>query len=55
MHTIMRMENAVSSDDPEGVDHKAHMEYYKKNDVLTIENVKELARTDTRAYSERDV
>ena len=55
MHTLTRIENMVSSDDPEGVDHKLHKEYYKTNDVLTMEDVRILARTDTRPYSERDV
>lgn len=55
MHTLIRTQNIVSSDDPEGIDHKAHLEYFKKNDFLTLENVKMLARTDTRSYSERDV
>lgn len=55
MHTIMRNQDVVSSDDPEGLDHKAHIEYFKKNKVLTLEDIKMLARTDTRQYSEKDV
>lgn len=55
MHTMIRMENVASTDDPKGVDHKAHIQYYKTNDALTLDDVKKLARTDTRPYSERDV
>ena len=44
-----------SSDNQEGFDREAHIEYFKEHDVLTLMDVKELARTDTRSYSERDV
>ena len=40
---------------PEGWDIQAHIDYFKENDFLTLNDVIELARTDTRPYSERDI
>jgi hypothetical protein len=48
-------QTGVSSDNPEGFDRQAHLDYFEENNALTLEDVKELARTDTRSYSERDV
>ena len=48
-------QTGISSDNPQGFDREAHIEYFKENDVLTLKDVMELARTDTRPYSERDV
>ena len=48
-------QTGVSRDNPEGFDHQAHIDYFKENDVLTLKDVVELARTDTRPYSERDI
>jgi hypothetical protein len=45
----------VSRYNPEGFDHQAHIEYFKENDILQLEDIVELARTDTRPYSERDI
>lgn len=39
----------------EGWDHQAHIDYLEENGILTLADVMELARTDTRPYSERDV
>ena len=35
-------------------DNQAHIDYFKENNVLTVEDVIELGRTDTRPYSERE-
>jgi hypothetical protein len=48
-------QTGVSSDNPEGFDRQAHIDYFNKHDYLTVADVQELSRTDTRAYSERDV
>ena len=48
-------QTGVSRDNPEGFDRQAHIDHFKENDVLTLVDVMELARTDTRPYSERDV
>lgn len=48
-------QTGVSSDNPEGFDRNAHFDYFKEHEVLTLKDVMELARTDTRPYSERDV
>ena len=47
-------QTGVSSDNPEGFDRQAHLDYFKDNDYLTVADVQELSRTDTRAYSEQD-
>jgi hypothetical protein len=36
-------------------DNQAHIDYFKENNVLTLSDIMELARTDTRPYSERDI
>jgi hypothetical protein len=48
-------QTGVSRDNPEGFDRQAHIDYFKENNPLTLIDVMELARTDTRPYSERDV
>jgi len=48
-------QTGVSSDNPEGFDRQAHIDYFKEHDTLTLPDVMELARTDTRPYSERDI
>ena len=70
MHTIVVQDKSVLKDEsgeypwaqfgkkslnPEGWDHQAHIDYFKENNVLTLDDVMELARTDTRPYSERDI
>ena len=49
------MQTGGHSGNPEGWDIQAHIDYFKENNVLTSADVTELARTDTRPYSERDV
>jgi len=49
------MQTGGNSGNPEGWDHQAHIDYFKENKVLTVSDVVELARTDTRPYSERDI
>jgi hypothetical protein len=48
-------QTGISRDDQEGFDHEAHIDYFKENEALTLADVMELARTDTRPYSEREV
>ena len=48
-------QRGMTSNNPEGWDNQAHVDYFKENRVLTVEDVVELGRTDTRPYSERDV
>jgi hypothetical protein len=48
-------QTGVSRNNPQGFDHQAHIDYFKEYDILTLEDVVELARTDTRPYSERDI
>jgi hypothetical protein len=48
-------QTGVTRDRPEGFDRQAHMDYFKEYGYLRLEDVMELARTDTRPYSERDV
>jgi hypothetical protein len=43
------------SSNTEGWNNQAHIDYFKENKALTLEDVQELARTDTRPYSERDI
>ena len=49
------MQAGGHSGNPEGWDNQAHIDYFKENNVLTVRDVVELARTDTRPYSERDI
>lgn len=51
----MWAQTGISSDNPVGFDREAHIEYFKENTTLTLKDVRELARTDTRPYSERDI
>ena len=51
----MWAQTGVSPGNPEGFDHQAHIDYFKENKALTLEDIMALARTDTRPYSERDV
>jgi hypothetical protein len=69
MHTIIVQDKSFMKDESgeyywaqkgkrslnsEGWDHQAHIDYFKENNILTQADVMELARTDTRPYSERD-
>ena len=45
----------ITSNNPEGWDIQAHIDYFKENEPLTLNDVIELARTDTRPYTERDI
>ena len=49
------MQKGRTSANPEGWDIQAHIDYFKENNVLTVEDVRKLGRTDTRPYSERDI
>jgi hypothetical protein len=49
------MHKGRHSGNPEGWDIQAHIDYFKENNVLTVKDVRELGRTDTRPYSERDI
>ena len=44
-----------SSDNPVGFDRQAHIDYFNEHEALSLADVMELARTDTRPYAERDV
>jgi hypothetical protein len=61
MHTILAQGKSLMKDESgeytwmQGFDNQAHIDYFKENKVLTLEDIRELARTDTRAYSERDI
>jgi len=70
MHTIIIQEKSGIKDEsgeyqwkqtgrndsnPEGWDNQAHIDYFKENNVLTVEEVIKLGLTDTRPYSERDI
>ena len=48
-------EPGITSDKPDGWDIQAHIDYFKENEFLALKDVIELARTDTRPYSERDI
>ena len=43
------------SGNPEERNIQAHIDYFKENNILSVEDVKELGRTDTRPYAERDI
>ena len=45
-------QTGVSTDNPEGYDREAHLEYYKENAALTLEDVVELSQTVTGHYTE---
>ena len=49
------LQSGLTNANLEGWDHQAHLDYFKENKVLTLEDVRELGRTDTRPYSERDI
>ena len=70
MHTILVQSKSLLKDEsgeyvwgqtgvttarPEGYDRQAHIDYFKEHKYLKLRDVVELARTDTRPYSERDI